>query len=170
MKLLIVFVLVDIQNYLCILLKAVCRLHENGITRILLIGTIMKATSKYIMDNESISKLIGCWGSGLVVNGINTTSYSWSKVVYIAVHLSLLNLSFVFCPFDNHYEVHQRYSFSEGGKEFLSAPRAVISVNPHSYIIDRILDDTREFTERRSIQNQGVQIKPRIIKILEEKL
>ena len=69
---------VDIQNHLCILLKAVCRLHEsslNSITRTLLVGTIMKASSKYIMDNETISKLIDkeddCWGSGLVVNGIN---------------------------------------------------------------------------------------------------
>ena len=69
-----------------------------------------------------------------------------------------------------HYEVHRRYSLSEGGREFLSAPRVVMSVNPHSYIIDRVLDDTREFTERRSIQNRGVQIKPRILKILEEEL
>ena len=32
------------------------------------------------------------------------------------------------------------------------------------------MDNTREFTELRCIQNQGVQIKPRIKKILEKKL
>ena len=154
---------VDIQNHLYILLKAVCRLHESGlldsITRTLLVDTIMKATSKYITD-KIVSKLIddqdACWGSGLVVNG-NITSYAWSKIVYVGVHLSLLNLCFVFHPFDNHYEVHRRYSLSEEGKKFLSAPTTVMSINPHSYIIDRVLDDNREFTERRCIQNRGIQ-------------
>ena len=61
---------VDIQNHLCILLKAVCSLHENGLDgRTLLVGTIMKATSKYKIDNELIGKLTDkqdtCWGSGL---------------------------------------------------------------------------------------------------------
>ena len=75
------------------------------------------------------------------------TSYVWSKVVYVAVHLSLLHLSFVFRPFDNHYEVHRRYSLSEEGTKFLFHPIAVMSINPHSYIIDRALDDTKDFTE-----------------------
>ena len=43
--------------------------------------------------------LILAGGSGLVVDDKPMTACAWAKIVYVAVHLSLLKLSFVFRPF-----------------------------------------------------------------------
>ena len=46
----------------------------------------------------------------------------WLKILYVAVHLSLVDLDFTFRPFENHYEVHRKYLLSSTGIEFLQDP------------------------------------------------
>lgn len=151
----------NIQNYLCILLTAICQLHDNGlstVTRTISVGFLMKATSKYIQSNEIIREMVDtsdtCWGSGVVVDGKCMTPYAWSKVIYVAVHLSLLKLSFVFRPFDSHFEVHRRYSISDEGKEYSSTSTTVMSIDPLSYVADSLLNNCKDVLPvKRNVQN-----------------
>ena len=55
---------------------------------------------------------------------------AWCKLNYCGVHLGLLNLSFTFCPFENHYEVHRRYLIAPASEEFIRNPTAVMSLDP----------------------------------------
>ena len=78
---------VNIQNHLCVLLSAISHLHDNGlstVTRMLLVGFLMKATSKYVQNNKVIREMIDTsdtyWGCGLVVNDKPMTAYAWAKV------------------------------------------------------------------------------------------
>ena len=146
---------VNIQNYLCILLTAINQLHDNGlstVTRTILVGFLMKATSKYIQDNEIIREMVDtsdtCWGSGVVVDGKRMTAYAWAKVIYVAVHLSLLKLSFIFRPFDSHFEVHRRYCISDEGKKYLSASATVMSIDPLSCVADSLLNYCKDVFSR----------------------
>ena len=81
--------------------------------------------------------------------------------IYIAVHLLLLNLKFTFRPFESHYEVHRHFSLSTTGEEFLLSPSTIMSVNPHSYIIDQLLASSQDTSlqTKRSKQNRSVQVK-----------
>ena len=165
---------VNIKEYLCILLQTVKDLRAadiNSVTKTLLIGVMMQTTSKYVCGHkEIVDKTNIPWGSGLTVNNIQITSSAWCKVIYIAVHLSLLTLEFTFRPFESHYEVHRHFSLSSTGEEFLLSPSAIMSVNPHSSIIDQLLasKDT-SLQPKRNKQNRAVQVKLRIVKLLEEK-
>ena len=169
---------VNIQNHLCILLMAISQLHDKGlstVTKTLLVGFLMKATSKYIHNNETIREMVDtsdtCWGSGMVVDGKHMTAYAWAKIIYVAVHLSLLKLSFVFRPFDSHFEVHRRYCISDEGKEYLSTSTTVMSIDPLCCDSDSLLKDCKDVLPvKRNVQNRGVQIKLRIIKLLEERV
>ena len=91
----------------------------------------MGATSQYIERHERMDEIIDkahtCWGYGVFVNGIRTVSFAWHKAICIAIHLSLLDLTFIFRPFDNHIEVHQRLCLSIYGENFLTIPQKVMS-------------------------------------------
>ena len=95
-----------------------------------------------------------CWGSGISINGTAMSQSAWHKVLYVAVHLCLIDLNFTFRPFENHYKVHRKYILSSAGNEFLQAPLAIMSLDPHACFVDRILG--------------GKQLKPRIVAALEE--
>jgi len=69
----------------------------------------METTSQYVDKClESVDNDIIPWGCGMVIRDVPMSNYSWYKVLYVAVHLCLLDLSFTFRPFENHYEVHCR--------------------------------------------------------------
>jgi len=59
-----------------------------------------------------------------------------AQIIYTAVHLGFLDLLFNFRPFDSHYEVHCRYIVSSLGNKFYSSPKAIMSPDPHSTIVD----------------------------------
>ena len=90
----------DIKDYLCTLLSAVQQLHNAGlstVTKTLLVGVLMKSTSPYICKClESIDNELVPWGCGMVITDTPISSFSWCKVLYVAVHLCLLDLSFTF--------------------------------------------------------------------------
>ena len=75
-----------------------------------------------LLDNNDL-----CWGCGVMVKGLKMSQSMWRKILYVAVHLELLDLSFTFRPFDSHYEVHQRYVLSKSGESFISIPYSVVS-------------------------------------------
>ena len=50
-----------------------------------------------LLDNSD-----SCWGCGVMGKGIIKMSQSlWHKILYVAVHLGFLDLSFTFQPFDS---------------------------------------------------------------------
>lgn len=120
----------------------------------------MKVCSQYVIkcldcvDAESIP-----WGCGTVIKGVNMSNNAWCKLIYVGVHLGLLDLSFIFCPFENHYEVHRRYLISSVGKEYLLNPISVMSLDPCSTAIDTILINSKDVTLplKKSTQNRGCQ-------------
>jgi len=58
---------------------------------------------------------------------------------------------------------------STAGTEFLQAPVAVMSLDPHACVVDRILGVTStQSISKRCNQNRGKQLKPRIVAALEE--
>ena len=108
----------DIKEHLCTLLNTLQQLQNaglNGITKTLLVGVLMKVSSQYITKClECIDADSGC---GTVIKGVNMSSNAWCKLIYVGVHLGLLNLSFIFHPFENHYKVHRRYLIASPGEE-----------------------------------------------------
>ena len=109
--------------------------------------------------------MLGLWH---IYNGIRMGAFAWHKVICVAVHLSLLEISFVFWPFDNHIEVHRRLSLSSKGECFLANPTVVMSLDPLSTFIDRWLNASKDAVIHKKIQNRGTQMKPRSIQLLEE--
>ena len=89
------------------------------------------------------------------------------KILYVAVHLELLDLSFTFRPFDSNYEVHQKYVLSKSGESFISTPHSVISVSPYSNIAEIVLGVTHSKPIKKPVHNHGVQLKPCITAALE---
>ena len=166
----------DVKDHLCTLLVTVQQLQNGGltgITKTLLVGILMKTKSEYICKClESIDEECIPWGCGTVVKDMHMSSYSWCKVLYVAVHLCLLNLSFTFRAFENHYEVHRRYVLSPKGEEFIVKPISVMSLNPSSTTIDRILASTQDITTqtKKSTQARGTQVKPRLTTIFENEM
>ena len=110
-----------------------------------------------MFDNEE-----SCWGCGVSVNGTKMSQPEWHKILYVAVHLSLVDLDFTFRPFENRYEVHRKYLLSSSGIAFLQDPQAVMSVDPHAYVIEKLLGVTHR-NSKRCDQSRGKQFKPRII-------
>ena len=166
----------DIKSHLSTLLATVKSLHSIGLTSItktLLVGTLMGTISQYIERHERMDEIIDktdtCWGCGVFVDGIRMAAFAWHKVICVAIHLSLLDLTFVFRPFDNHIEVHRRLCLSTLGENFLTAPQTVMSPNPLSTIIDRLLGASKDSIIHNKVQNRGIQLKPHIIRLLEER-
>ena len=84
------------------------------------------------------------------------------------LNLSLVDLDFTFRPFENHYEVHRKYLLSSSGIEFLQDPRAVMSVDPHACIVEKLLGvQVMHRNSKRCHQNRGKQLKPRIVDTIE---
>ena len=167
---------IDIKSHLCTLLDTVKQLHcigLNTVTKTLLVGTLMGANSQYIEQQEPMHQIIDkpdtCWGSGVFVGGIRMGAFAWHKIICVAVHLSFLELSFNFRPFDNHIEVHRRLTLSSAGECFLAEPTAVMSLNPLSTTIDRWLSSSKDAVVHKKIHNRGAQIKPCIIQLLEDR-
>ena len=93
---------------------------------------------------------------------------AWHKIIYVAVHLGYLDLSFIFKfkPFENHYEVHRRYNVTSAGKVFVLKPHSVVSVDPHSSIIDMLLGAVSKIAQP-STHKRGTQLKPHLISAME---
>ena len=166
----------DIKDHLCTLLSTLQQLQNAGINRItktLLVGVLMKVSSQYIIkcleciDVDSIP-----WGCGTVVKGVNMSSNAWCKLIYVCVHLGLFNLVFVFRPFENHYEVHRRYLIAPPGEEFLVNPTTVMSMDPCSSTVDIIMihSEDASLQRKKTSQSRGSQIKPKIVKLIEDKM
>ena len=166
---------VSINEYLCILLQRVKDLQAadvNSATKTLLIRVMMWTTSKYVCGHkEIVDKTDIPWGSGLTANNTQMTCLAWCKLIYFSVHLSLLTLEFMFRPFESHYEVHRHFSLSSAGEEFLASPSTTMSVDLHSCVIDQLLASSEDkcLQSKRSKQNCAIQVKPKIIKLMEEK-
>ena len=164
----------DIKDYLCTLLSAVQQLHNAGlstVTKTLLVGVLMKSTSPYICKClESIDNELVPWGCGMVITDTPMSSFSWCKVLYVAVHLCLLDLSFTFRPFENHYEVHSRYMVFPKGEDHLERPTQVMSLNPSCTVIEKILASSQDITisPTKSSQARRMQVKPRLMNIFEK--
>jgi len=107
-----------------------------------------------------------------VVKEVNMSNNAWCKLIYVGVHLGLLNLSFIFCPFENHYEVHHRYSISPAGEEFLLNPTSLISLDPCSSTIVTVLINSNDviLPSKRYTQSRRSQIKPRLVKLIKNKM
>ena len=91
----------------------------------------------------------------------------WHKILYVAVHLGFVNLSFKFRPFDSHYEVHCRYVLSKSGESFIPLPHSAPSVSPYSNIPEIILGVTHSNPMKKPVHNRGTQLKPRIAAALD---
>jgi len=163
---------IDIKEYLVVLLTVIQKLCEMGlqsVTKTLLISVLLQSNEKYVSTFDSLQSIIveegSCWGCGVMVCGIKMSQPAWHKVLYVAVHLDLIHLDFIFRPFENHYEVHRRYMLSSSGLEFLHAPYAVMPVDPLPCVVDKLLG-VKQSSSKRCNQNQGKQTKPRIISAL----
>ena len=62
-----------------------------------------------------------------------------NKVIYVAVHVGFLDMTFDFRPYDSYSVVHQKYFLSAAGESFLQNPCAVMSVDPQSNVINVML-------------------------------
>jgi len=166
---------IDIKEHLKTLLSTLQQLQNaglNGITKTLLVGVLMKVSTQYItsclehIDADSIP-----WGCGSVIKGVNMSNSAWCKLIYVGVHLDLLKLSFVFRPFENHYEVHRRYLITSAGEEFLLNPTTMMSLDPCSTTVDSvmILGDNVSLQHKKTTQSRGSQMKPKIMKLIEDK-
>jgi len=167
----------DIKDHLVLLLSTVrdlCDLGLDGATKTLLTAVLLGCNEKYVKTFDVLCAMLddddeSCWGCGKSINSIVMSQLTWHKIIYVAVHVGYLDMRFFFRPFDSHYEVHRRYKLSADGEAFLNNPQTVMSVDPHSHIIDAIVGEAHRKCSTKSIQSRGVQLKPRIVAALEGK-
>jgi len=166
---------IDIKEHLVTLLSTLQQLQNvglNGITKTLLVGVLMKVSTQYItsclenVDADSVP-----WGCGTVIEGVNMSSNAWYKLIYVGVHLDLLKMSFIFHPFENHYEVHRRYLIAPAGEEFLLNPTTMMSVDPCSTTVDTVMIHGGDISieHKKTTQSRGSQMKPKIMKLIKDK-
>ena len=163
----------DIQDYLLLLFQTIKTLSNAGflgVTKTLLIAVLLQINERYVCSFAEMVDLLdnnnSCWGCGIMVKGLKMSQSMRHKILYVAVHLGFLDLSFAFRPFDSHYEVHRRYVLSKSGESFISTPHSVVSVSPNSNIAEIILGVTHSKPMKKAVQNRGVQLKPRITAVL----
>lgn len=166
---------IDIQKYLVLLLQTIkdlCDFGLEGVTKTLVTAVLLQGNEQYVHTFEKLQTIFdednSCWGCGAIVDDIRMSQPAWHKILYVAVHLSFLDLSFIFRPFDSHYEVHRRYILTSLGESFLANPYSVMSVDPHSSVIDALLGLVHRPVSRNVTQKRGTQLKPRIIDLLEK--
>ena len=163
----------DIKEYLILLVKMVIELCDNGldgVTKTLPIAVLLKCNQKYVLSFNELKDFAQhentMWGCGTNINGIVMSKAAWHKIIYVAVHLGYLDLSFKFRSFKNHYEVHRRYNVTSAGKVFVLKPHSVVSVDPHSSIIDMLLGAVSKIAQP-STHKRGTQLKPHLISAME---
>ena len=104
-------------------IKQLCTTGFVGVIKTLLISVLLANNEKYIGAFVVLTDIFDsedtCWGSSISINGTAMSQSAWHKVLYVAVHLWLIDLNFTFRPFENHYEVHRKYILSSAGNEFL---------------------------------------------------
>jgi len=76
-------------------------------------------------------------------------------------------MTFDFRPFESHFEVHRKYLLSSSGKNFLLAPCTVMFIDPQSNVVDVMLGVVQKATYKKTYQNCGKQMKPRLTAALE---
>ena len=101
------------------------------------------------------------WSNGKGIKDVIVYSM-WYKILYVAVYLDLLDLSFTFRPFDSNYEVHRRYVLSKSGEWFISTIHSVVSVSLYSNMAEIILGVPHSKPMKKPIHNHGAQLKPHI--------
>ena len=166
---------IDIQPFLSTLFNTMQQLHAASLPRVtktLLISVLLQCNETYVRSFDSLSDLLDsdndtCWGSGLYINDARMSKPSWHKVIYVAVHLGYVNVTFDFCPYENRHEVHRKYSLALTGEVFLNNPTSVMSVDPQSNIVDVMLGVVESKKYSKCHQNRGKQLKPRLIAALE---
>ena len=169
---------IDIQLFVVVLLKMVQQVCDAGVqtvTKTLMISILMQCNEKYVRNFDVLKDLLDadgdtCWGSGVYVNDVRVSKPSWHKVIYVAVHLGLLDMTFDFRPYECHYEVHRKYFLSAAGENFLQNPYAIMSVDPQSNVVDVMLGVVERKLYSKCHQNRGKQLKPRLIAALEGQL
>ena len=166
---------IDIQPFLSTLLNAMQQLHAAGlpgINKTLLISVLLQCNETYVRSFDILCDLLDsdndtCWGSGLYVNDARVSKSSWHKVIYVAVYLGYINVTFDFRPYENHHEVHRKYLLATAGEAFLDNPTSVMSVDPQSNVVDILLGEVQGKKYSKCHQNRGKQLKPRLIAALE---
>ena len=118
-------------------IKQLCTACLPGVTKTLLLSILLWNNEKYVQKFEVLVDILDsevtCRGSGVSVNGTVMSQSAWHKILYVAVHLSLVDLNFAFRPFENHYEVHRKYVLSST-VEFLQAPFTVMCRSTHMLV------------------------------------
>jgi len=166
---------IDVQPFIFILLKMVQQVHDAGmqcVNKTLMISILLQCNENYVKSFSVLQDLLdgdsdSCWGSGVYVNDVRVSKPSWHKVIYVAVHLGLLDMTFDFRPYENHYEVHRKYLLTAAGEKFLQNPFAIMSVDPQSNVVDVMLQVVERKSYAKCHQNRGKQLKPRLIAALE---
>ena len=150
-------------------MQELCEIGLQGVTKTLLISVLLQTNEKYVQtfgllfDSEE-----SCWWCGVSGNGIKMSKSVCHKILYVAVNLNLVDLDFTFRPFENHYEMHRKYLLSSSGIECLQDLRAVMSVDPHACIVEKLLGvQVMHRNSKRCHQNRRKQHKPRIIDTME---
>ena len=157
---------VDIEPFLVVMLSAFKQMHDLGlqnVTKTLLISVLLQTNEQYVRKFEALSDIFvaddSCWGSGLYVYDLEVSKQTWHKLIYVSVHIGLLDMIFDFRPYDSHHEVHCRYFLSSFGEEYISNPHAVMSVD-QSNAIDVLIGTVETVPFRKCHQNHGKQLKP----------
>ena len=67
-------------------------------TKTLLLSVLLGNNEKYVRTFEILADIFdsedSCWRSGISVNDMTMSQSTWHKVLYIAVHLCLIDLNF----------------------------------------------------------------------------
>ena len=146
-----------------------CLAGLQGVTKTLLTAVLLGVNEQYIhafdVLHEMMNNKESCWGCETSFLGNRMSQLQWHKIIYVAVHLGYLDLLFNFRSFDSHYEMHRRYIVSSLGNEFYSSPKAIMSPDPCSTIVDVALGLIQKSHCIKSTQNRGVQLKPRIVAV-----
>jgi len=84
----------------------------------------------------------------LYINDLRVSKQTWHKIIYVSVHIGLLNMTFDFQPYDSHH----RYFLSLSGKECVNSPYPVMSIDPQSNVIDTLLGAMETVRFRNAIK------------------
>ena len=151
---------IDIREHMIVLLRTaneLCLAGLQGVTKTLLTAVLLGVNEQYVHSFDVLHEMMNdkesCWGCGTSILGNRMSQLQWHKIIYVAVHLGYLDLLFNFRPFDSHYEVHRRYIVSSLGNEFYSSPKAIMSPDPRSTIVDVALGLVQKSHYIKSTQN-----------------
>jgi len=125
----------------------------QGMTKTLITAILMQSNEQYVRKFKELEDIFddddSCWGCGRMLGDIRMSFTAWYKILYVAVHIGYIDMYFDFRPFDSHYEVHRKYFITSDGKEFLSNPCALVSLDPHSSLTNIMLGSAMQSTIKR---------------------